>query len=362
MPVCEIGQKALRSNRTATARTCLDGRFAMRYKLTDKHEVLAHPFADVLPLLPESELKCLTLDIKENGQQVPVVLVESEDKEWLVLDGRNRLLSCERLKVAPTWQLLDSGRDLAAYIWSVNFQRRQQTREQRIMAVARLVNIKKKGRPKKNASIEAFSQAKAVRLSGFSRPTIQRAIAILDDSVLAAAVDAGTVAVSDAYSIKDAEDDAKRRAVTAVRNGEAATLKAALERCRTDASEAASASEGGSEEEGGSFDAASVASVSALEKEPARDLPPSAEVPVSTSGESAKEASLPAGPVGDVPDPETPGQGRDLRRCVEELGKLVTRFEALVVTDDLSVRVPEDLISTLERLVKNLAEFEAPSS
>ena len=38
--------------------------------------------------------------------------------------------------------------------------------------------------------------------------------------------------------------------------------------------------------------------------------------------------------------------------CVEELGKLVTRFEALVVIDDLSVRVPEDLISTLERLVK----------
>ena len=102
----------------------------MRYTLKDKHEVLAHPFADVLPLLSESELEGLTLDIKENGQQVPVVLVESEDKEWVVLDGRNRLLACARAGVAPTWQLLDAGRDLAAYIWSVNFQRRQQTREQ----------------------------------------------------------------------------------------------------------------------------------------------------------------------------------------------------------------------------------------
>ncbi len=98
------------------------------------------------------------------------------------------------------------------------------------MSAARLANIASSGRPKKIASLEAISQSAAAGMLGIGRATVHRAAAILADSIFVPAVDAGTVSVSDAYAVRDKSDDDKRRAVSAVSEGEAPTLQAALHR------------------------------------------------------------------------------------------------------------------------------------
>ncbi len=77
-----------------------------------------HPAADLLPLMAEPELAALAESIKAQGQQVPVVLLNGK-----VLDGRNRLLACERVGV--TAKVIDSvGADPFARVWTLNAERR----------------------------------------------------------------------------------------------------------------------------------------------------------------------------------------------------------------------------------------------
>src|SRR4030095_4903465 len=58
-----------------------------------------HPAADLFPMLPEDELRKLGEDIKANGLRSPIVLWapsnNEDDKEFFVLDGRNRLDAME---------------------------------------------------------------------------------------------------------------------------------------------------------------------------------------------------------------------------------------------------------------------------
>ena len=97
------------------------------------------------------------------------------------------------------------------------------------MSAARLVNVAR-GRPGQIASIDAITQDRAAGLLRLSRATVQRAQAIVKDLILAPAVDAGTVSVSDAYAVRHEADEARRRALAAVADGSARTLRGALER------------------------------------------------------------------------------------------------------------------------------------
>ena len=192
------------------------------------HRARAHPLADAFPL-HDHEIKVLADDIKKNGQQVPVVLQRAAPSgETRVLDGRSRLLACELADAKPLVKYVPPNADALSLILSTNARRRHQDSSQRAMSAARLANISR-GRPAGIASIEAISQEQAAELLGTSRSGVQRAAAILDDAILAAAVDAGKVAVSDAYAIRDAPDDDKRRAVAAVAADEVRTLQAALQ-------------------------------------------------------------------------------------------------------------------------------------
>jgi len=63
----------------------------------------------------------------------PIIL----DRDSLLLDGRNRLAACQLAGVEPRFETLD-GQDPVAYILSSNIQRRQMTKGQTAMAVARV--------------------------------------------------------------------------------------------------------------------------------------------------------------------------------------------------------------------------------
>jgi hypothetical protein len=95
-----------------------------------------HPAAEVFPMMEEEELEELSLDIKDNGLQ-QLLMVHELDGESVLVDGRNRREACQRAGVVPDYVLLD-GQDPVAYILSANIHRRNLSKGQRAMAVAKI--------------------------------------------------------------------------------------------------------------------------------------------------------------------------------------------------------------------------------
>lgn len=140
-----------------------------------------HEAATVFPMLPEDELADLAADIKANGLIHPIVL----DADGALIDGRNRLAACRMAGVEPAFTNLN-GTDPVAYVLSANVARRNLTKGQRAMAVARLV---------KN------SQQNAAAIIGVDRSQISWARSVIHNAPeLADAVMAGTMPLNEAYA------------------------------------------------------------------------------------------------------------------------------------------------------------------
>lgn len=84
-----------------------------------------HPLAKSLPLMHEPDFSEFVQDIKENGQLLPIGIFEGK-----ILDGRNRYLACQKLKIQVKTIAL-SPKDAKAYVTSMNVHRRQLTRDER---------------------------------------------------------------------------------------------------------------------------------------------------------------------------------------------------------------------------------------
>jgi ParB-like nuclease domain len=104
------------------------------------------PAAEIFPMLPDDELDDLAADIKANGLLHPLAV-----KDGVLVDGRNRREACRRAGVEPQVEELN-GIDPATYILSANIARRNLSKGQRAMAVAKLFpDPEKGGRGKKNS-------------------------------------------------------------------------------------------------------------------------------------------------------------------------------------------------------------------
>lgn len=95
-----------------------------------------HPAAEVFPMMSGDELEAFVEDVRENGQREPVILIRTDDGN-LVLDGRNRLVACERLKLRPEFDWYE-GDDPIGYVLSLNLHRRHLNESQRGMVGAKL--------------------------------------------------------------------------------------------------------------------------------------------------------------------------------------------------------------------------------
>src|SRR5689334_16914250 len=78
-----------------------------------------HQLADLFPMMHEDELAELAEDILANGLLHPIII----DADGVLIDGRNRLVACEKAGVEPSYQQLD-GHDATALIVSANLARR----------------------------------------------------------------------------------------------------------------------------------------------------------------------------------------------------------------------------------------------
>ena len=96
----------------------------------------AHPAAKLFPLIQGEEFEALVADIRENGLQKPIVLLDG-----LVLDGRNRLRACEAAGVAPRFEEFDSSASPAKYVWSANATRRHMDAVARALVRERIVEL-----------------------------------------------------------------------------------------------------------------------------------------------------------------------------------------------------------------------------
>lgn len=94
----------------------------------------AHPLADIFPMLDDVNLRTLSLDIKENGQFEPILLLDGK-----VLDGRNRQAACALASVEPFYEQFTLS-DPLTYVLSKNLHRRHLTESQRAMAAASIVD------------------------------------------------------------------------------------------------------------------------------------------------------------------------------------------------------------------------------
>src|SRR5262249_39502089 len=147
-----------------------------------------HPYADLFPMMTTTELEALTADIAENDLRQPVVLYQDA-----VLDGRNRLLACEKAGVEP--QFTDHAGDDAsalALVISLNVQRRDLTAAQRAIAAARCMDHTR--------ALSREGRKSAAKTFKVGENAVQQAKALLTEAPdLVAQVEACTTSLAAAY-------------------------------------------------------------------------------------------------------------------------------------------------------------------
>ena len=203
-------------------------------------EWTVHPAATLFPLLEGADFEALAADIRENGLREAIWL----DHDGRILDGRNRLRACEAAGVEPRFQTHD-GDDPLGFVISLNLHRRHLNPSQQAMVAARLADMPQ-GTRTDLAQICAKSPTDAATLLNVSRRSVQHATKVLADGAeeLVAAVDRGTVMVSDAAVVAGEAHPAQRALLGLVIDGKTDTLKAGrrkrdIDRQRLDIIEAA---------------------------------------------------------------------------------------------------------------------------
>lgn len=171
-----------------------------------------HPAADLFPLLPDDELAELAADIAANGLIYPIML----DAEGTLVDGRNRLAACRLAGVEPRFTTLN-GHDPVAYILSANVARRNLSKGQRAMAVAKLVLLSNTALTRERRSELASHGGLSEAQIAFARVVIEYAPELTDR------VMDGSSSLGVAY-----QEAQKRKAVSATLEEQAARAAAEM--------------------------------------------------------------------------------------------------------------------------------------
>jgi N6-adenosine-specific RNA methylase IME4 len=87
-----------------------------------------HPAANIFPMMDDKRLAELAQDIRENGQQMPIRLLDGQ-----IIDGRNRLAACQIAGVQPRFEDLAADCNPWQLAWTLNGQRRDLNDAQRYL-------------------------------------------------------------------------------------------------------------------------------------------------------------------------------------------------------------------------------------
>jgi len=131
-----------------------------------------HEISSVFPLMNELEIEDLSIDIKNNGLNHPIMLYEGK-----ILDGRNRYIACLKVGIKPHFEDWKNGGSPVDYVISENLKRRHLNETQRAIVAAKLANMPAH-RPDKSANWPTYSQPEAAKMINVSERTIRRIKAI----------------------------------------------------------------------------------------------------------------------------------------------------------------------------------------
>ena len=207
------------------------------------------PLALLFPDLSQEAMGSLALDIAANGLLEEITVAGDPPH---IVDGKHRLRACEMAGVQPSYRLLREDIDPRDYVWGRNGERRDLTKSQRALAAAELFSFPGPGRPRAGNENSAVLQdigkttGKSTGKSTMDRIASQSAFStrLLSGAVKIADIDGPAVpelrdAVRQGFAtVTDAAQDVvlkslpevQRQAVALVKNGDARTVAAAVER------------------------------------------------------------------------------------------------------------------------------------
>ena len=154
-----------------------------------------HELADLFPLMEGPAFDVLVDDIKANGLQQPITLLDDR-----ILDGRNCYRACKAAGIEPHFKTYEGG-DPLRFIVSANLHRRHLKAGQRAMIAARLANLHNGQRADYAAASQIckpVTQAQAAELMNVSPRSVAHAKTVQErgSAELQKAVDAGEISPS----------------------------------------------------------------------------------------------------------------------------------------------------------------------
>lgn len=142
----------------------------------------SHEYADLFPMMSDSEIQPFADNIKQNGQADPIILFEGK-----ILDGRNRFRACEMVGVTPHFKDYE-GTDPLGYVVSHNLHRRHLSESQRGMVGAKLAQLQHGGDRKSDqikSSIEPLiTQKQAAEMLNIGVNSIKRSKQVLKNGII----------------------------------------------------------------------------------------------------------------------------------------------------------------------------------
>ena len=191
----------------------------------------SHPFADLFPLDDGDNLHALADDLKENGQRQPAWTFDGK-----LLDGRRRQLACKRAGIPFKTKAFKGTEDAAlAFAVSMNLHRRHLSTGDRALIAANVARMPRGGDRRsedfKGSKEPLKTNDEAASLLNVSTSSVKRAATVLENGTPAVqkAVKAGQVTVTDAAAVVSEPAKVQNAAVKAVCDGEAKTLREAVE-------------------------------------------------------------------------------------------------------------------------------------
>ncbi|WP_431289718.1 MT-A70 family methyltransferase [Burkholderia cepacia] len=168
-----------------------------------------HPAAHLFPAMNDSEFDEFKEDIRQNGQQVPILVQNGQ-----LIDGRHRYRACCELGIEPKVEEVAAGQSIERLIVSLNQHRRHLSDGQRAMIAGRLANISLGG----NQHTGGVSQQQAADDLHVSVASVLRAKSVLKNGAdeLIQAVDAGQVDVSNAAEIAKLPQPSQRKVLSVI--------------------------------------------------------------------------------------------------------------------------------------------------
>lgn len=133
-----------------------------------------HPYANIFPMMDESELEALSEDIVANGQKEVITIYHNQ-----ILDGRNRYAACLKAHITPSTKELPTGTDAFKFVISKNLHRRHLDETGRAFLAAGMVKL---GRELTPVGVKPISVAKAAKALNVSPRSVDRAINIEENA------------------------------------------------------------------------------------------------------------------------------------------------------------------------------------